>query len=80
MRAQIKLTLRHVYWSLLPALVAFACQSSDTEPPAYQDARLPIERRVEDLLHRMTLEEKVGQMNWPCLYVDELGPDIPVKM
>ena len=28
----------------------------------YQDARLPIERRVDDLLGRMTLEEKVAQM------------------
>ena len=29
--------------------------------PAYLDASLPIERRVEDLLSRMTLEEKVAQ-------------------
>jgi len=28
----------------------------------YLDARLPVETRVEDLLRRMTLEEKVGQM------------------
>src|SRR3954471_10297543 len=28
----------------------------------YKDASQPIERRVEDLLPRMTLEEKVGQM------------------
>ncbi|MFL6208510.1 MAG: glycoside hydrolase family 3 N-terminal domain-containing protein [Pyrinomonadaceae bacterium] len=30
--------------------------------PAYRDARLPVERRVADLLARMTLEEKVAQM------------------
>lgn len=29
----------------------------------YRDAKAPIEQRVEDLLSRMTLEEKVGQMN-----------------
>jgi beta-glucosidase len=31
------------------------------QAPAYKDASLPIERRVADLLSRMTLEEKVAQ-------------------
>ncbi|MER7545510.1 glycoside hydrolase family 3 N-terminal domain-containing protein [Spirillospora sp. NPDC127506] len=31
-------------------------------PPAYLNARLPVAKRVGDLLGRMTLEEKVGQM------------------
>jgi beta-glucosidase len=30
--------------------------------PAYQDAMLPVEQRVADLLGRMTLAEKIGQM------------------
>src|SRR5689334_19484868 len=30
--------------------------------PAYMDARLPIRQRVADLLSRMTLAEKIGQM------------------
>ena len=30
--------------------------------PAYKDARLPVGRRVADLLSRMTLAEKIGQM------------------
>ncbi|NOZ57210.1 MAG: glycoside hydrolase family 3 protein, partial [Calditrichaeota bacterium] len=34
--------------------------------PAYLDSRLPVEKRLDDLLARMTLEEKVGQM---CQYV-----------
>ena len=33
-----------------------------SETPAYQDATLPVEQRVEDLLRRMSLQEKVGQM------------------
>lgn len=41
--------------------------------PDYQDALLPTERRMEDLLGRMTLEEKVGQLNMPCVYAGELG-------
>src|SRR5204862_5734009 len=39
-----------------------------------------IERRVEDLLSGMTLEEKVGQLNLPCVYVDQLGETIPEKL
>ena len=31
-------------------------------PPAYKNPALPVEKRVEDLLSRMTLEEKVAQM------------------
>ena len=31
--------------------------------PRYKDASLPVEERVEDLLERMTLEEKILQLN-----------------
>jgi len=48
--------------------------------PIYLDPKQPIERRVEDLLGRMTLEEKVGQLNLPCVYVDQLGKTIPEKL
>lgn len=46
----------------------------------YLDATRPIDERVRDLLGRMTLEEKAGQMNMPCVYLDELGRDIPSKI
>jgi beta-glucosidase len=48
--------------------------------PIYFNPQQPVERRVEDLLSRMTLEEKVGQLNLPCVYVDQLGKTIPEKL
>ncbi len=49
------------------------------EPPVYKNPVYPVEKRVEDLLSRMTLEEKLGQMNMPCVYIKGLGADIPEK-
>lgn len=37
---------------------------SDIKPP-YKQADLPVERRIEDLLERMTVREKVGQLLCP---------------
>jgi beta-glucosidase len=50
------------------------------ELPAYLDSKRPVEERIGDLMRRMTLAEKVGQLNLPCVYVNELGKDIPAKM
>ncbi len=36
-------------------------------------AAIRIERRVDDVLSRMTLAEKLGQLNMPCVYLDALG-------
>jgi beta-glucosidase len=38
------------------------------------------EEHIDDLIGRMTLKEKVGQLNLPCVYVSQLGKDIPSKM
>ena len=45
-------------------LIGFGNTASDVDPSKlpYQDASLPVERRVEDLLARMTLDEKVAQI------------------
>ena len=47
--------------------------------PVYLDATRRVDERGEDLLGRMTLEEKVGQMNMPCVYLSELGRDPAAK-
>jgi beta-glucosidase len=44
------------------ALATQALGTARTAGPAYKDPGLPVESRVEDLLARMTLEEKVAQM------------------
>ncbi len=64
---------------MLPGASNPQAQSS-AEPPAYLDPQQPIEVRVNDLLSRMTLREKIGQLNLPCVYVDQLGKTIPEKM
>ncbi len=46
--------------SLFPAL--FLSLATLAQSPAYKNAALPIATRVKDLLSRMTLEEKVGQL------------------
>ena len=43
------------------------------DPVRYLDPKQPVSIRVEDLLARMTLEEKIGQMNMPCVYLKALG-------
>lgn len=56
-----------------------AAQSSEPNPP-YLDPHQPIDVRVEDLMNRMTLKEKIGQLNLPCGYVDDLGKTREEKM
>ena len=53
--------MRLITITLLSILSIGCMQQSDKK--AYLDPSQPVERRVEDLLSRMTLEEKVGQMN-----------------
>jgi beta-glucosidase len=64
---------------MLSSSAVLFCQTG-SERPVYLDSSQPISRRVEDLLSRMTLKEKIGQLNLPCVYVRELGKTIPEKM
>jgi beta-glucosidase len=64
--------LRVLLLGLLLGSVSAYPQSS-APVPIYLDASQPVERRVDDLLGRMTLKEKAGQLNLPAVYVDGLG-------
>lgn len=61
--------------SVLCILFLAAAPGSGSNPYGhpYLDSEQAVDRRVEDLLARMTLEEKIGQMNMPCVYVNGLG-------
>ena len=49
--------------TLLLAALVFAVAAAPASAAApYQNPRLPVNKRVDDLLSRMTLQEKVGQM------------------
>src|SRR5580658_10103685 len=63
---------------LFGALALLAQSRADVSP--YLDPKRPINARIDDLMTRMTLKEKVGQLNLPCVYVNALGKDIPSKL
>lgn len=47
--------------------------SCTTEKPGYLDTSLPFTERAQDLVRRLTLEEKVGLMSHPALSVSRLN-------
>jgi beta-glucosidase-like glycosyl hydrolase len=71
------LCLTVVVFCLSSASTLFPQSSTDT--PVYMDPKRMIDERIDDLMGRMTLKEKIGQLNLPCVYVDQLGKSIPEK-
>lgn len=75
----MKLTIRQLLISvcisslLLVSLPVRAQTPSAKDAPDYLNASLPISRRVEDLVSRMTLEEKVAQMMNKAPAIERLG-------
>jgi beta-glucosidase len=61
------------------AFISVILWQAGGQAPIYLDPKRPVEKRIDDLMSRMTLKEKVGQLNLPCVYVRELGTDIPSK-
>ena len=50
-------------WGCLMMICGFVFQAEAKDVPRYRNAGLPVEERVADLLNRMTLEEKILQLN-----------------
>lgn len=46
----------------VPALLALASTATAASKPLYKNPKAPIEDRINDLLSRMTMEDKVGQI------------------
>ena len=58
----MRLTHWFVVATAVAGLMAADARSEVLQPPAYKDSRQPLATRVDDLLGRMTLEEKVAQL------------------
>jgi beta-glucosidase len=85
-RRILSFMLKNVSCAVLILATSAAVLAQDALP--YRDSKLPVEQRVADLLGRMTLEEKVEQMEgaWEnrqffsdpkTLFVDEKGNFLP---
>jgi beta-glucosidase len=75
-----KLSLKSSAVVVALAVVVHGAAHAQSSNPIYLDPHQPVERRVDDLMSRMTLKEKVGQLNLPCVYVEQLGKSIPEKI
>ena len=75
------------YWAIAILCMVVASGCSSEQSPIYKDASADIETRVNDLISRMTLEEKILQLNQYVLGVNtvennfgEVVKDIPVEI
>ena len=53
--------------------IAFPATTQEPKSAPYRDPKLPLEQRVNDLISRMTLEEKVSQMMNAAPAIPRLG-------
>jgi beta-glucosidase len=76
--------------AVLAIFLCVATAASAQDIPPYRNPKLPVDQRVADLLSRMTLEEKVAQMEgaWEnknfhktpeTMFVDETGNFLPER-
>ena len=72
----MKLCRPAVCWALTLQLLLFSLPhggAGQTPAPPYKDPSLPVDRRVDDLVARMTLEEKISQMMNGAAAIERLG-------
>ncbi len=67
------MTVGYITLVMIFVLVGSAPAQQQNGPPAYLNTSLPIEQRVDDLISRMTLEEKVRQMQHTAPEIARLG-------
>jgi beta-glucosidase len=71
--------MKHNFVSVISLFLVAALSAlpRDSPKPIYQDPNAPVRDRVRDLLNRMTLEEKVAQLESGCNYPDLPGTTSP---
>jgi beta-glucosidase len=62
-----------VFYSLLVLGILTSCTSQNKSTPAYLNPELSFEERAADLVSRLTLEEKVAQMDRDAPAIERLG-------
>lgn len=64
--------MRLLFLLLIPAAFAVCCSNKSAQYP-FQDPNLTIEERVDDLVGRLTLEEKINQLRYDAPAIERLG-------
>jgi beta-glucosidase len=64
--------MRKFFLLSVVTFLLFSCAKQQVKYP-YQNVKLPIDQRVEDLISRMTIEEKISQLNYESAAIDSLG-------
>lgn len=66
------MNMKHLTVGVLSLLLATSCSEKRQDYP-FRNPDLPVEERIEDLLSRLTPEEKVGQMMHQTPAIERLG-------